>query len=116
MNTGNNNKDYNEELEQCIIGALIIDASRIKEVLALIDQNSFFDPTNNLIFSKMIALSKKELPIDPILLNNELFKTDKNHDFSRIYVYANNTQSIKNLMYYVKELSELNKSNNNKGA
>src|SRR5688572_18476622 len=91
-------KAYNHDLEAALLGGLLLDSTYLKDILEMIDASMFHNPQNSIIFSAIIALDRKESPIDCILVNNEIYKHEENITFSPslVYEYANTCPSTKN--------------------
>lgn len=68
---------HNEEAEQSVLGATLIDKDAIATVSSIIAPSDFYNPTNGVIFEAMLSLYEKGKPID-ILTLREGLKKDKN--------------------------------------
>ena len=65
------------DLEEAVIGALLIDKYSTKEVIGIIDPSSFYVEANKLIFEAIIHLYNSFEPIDILTVVEHLHKTDK---------------------------------------
>jgi len=66
----------NIEVEQKILGGIIIDNNAFENVFKIIKPKHFFDWKHGKIFEAMVALNESDIPIDYISLY-EFFKTNK---------------------------------------
>lgn len=67
---------HNEEAEQSVLGAILIDKDAIATVSSIIAPSDFYNPTNGIIFGAMLQLYEKGKPIDILTLRNAI-KKDK---------------------------------------
>lgn len=65
---------HNDEAEQCVLGAILIDKDAINSVSEYLKPQSFYNEINGLIFDAMLTLSAERKPIDAITLTTELKK------------------------------------------
>lgn len=65
---------HNEEAEQSVLGALLIDKNAINFVSELIKPADFYSETNSIIYDAMLTLYDKRKPIDIVTLTSELKK------------------------------------------
>ena len=68
---------HNEEAEQSVLGAILIDKDAIATVSSIISTSDFYNPTNGIVFGAMLQLYEKGKPID-ILTLRAAIKKDKN--------------------------------------
>lgn len=68
---------HNEEAEQSVLGAVLIDKDAIATVSSIIAISDFYNPTNGMIFGAMLSLYEQGKPID-ILTLRAAIKKDKN--------------------------------------
>lgn len=68
---------HNEEAEQSVLGAILIDKDAIATVSSIITASDFYNPINGIIFGAMLQLYEKRKPIDILTLRNAI-KKDKN--------------------------------------
>ena len=69
---------HNEEAEQSVLGAILIDKDAISIVSQLISINDFYNQINGLIYSAMLTLYEEGKPIDLLTLTSRL-KKDKTY-------------------------------------
>lgn len=63
----------NMEAEQCVLGSIMLDNSKITDVKELLDSSDFHKPIHREIFNTMIALANEKIDsIDPITISNKL--------------------------------------------
>src|SRR5678815_1679325 len=66
---------HNLEAEKCVLGSILIDNPSFNQAAEVIDAHDFFRDAHRRIFEKMIALSDRSQPIDPVTLKDELVRT-----------------------------------------
>ena len=66
---------HNLEAEKCVLGAILIDNPSFNQAAEVIDAHDFFRDAHRRIFEKMVALSDRSQPIDPVTLKDELTRT-----------------------------------------
>ena len=100
----------NEEAEQSVLGAILIDKDAISLVSQIISVNDFYNQVNGLIYSTMLALYEEGKPIDILTLGSKL-KKEKSHgkvDSSYIVSLVNTVPTAANVEHYcilIKEAS-----------
>jgi replicative DNA helicase len=62
----------NIEAEQSILAAMILDKDLVDEVIARVSQEEFYRPAHQKIFSSMVELSERHVPIDQLSLAERL--------------------------------------------
>jgi len=67
----------NEEAEQSVLGAILIDKDAIATVSSIIAPSDFYNPVNGMIFDSMRSLYEKGKPIDILTLTSEIKKNNK---------------------------------------
>lgn len=65
---------HDAEAEKSVLGAALIDNSAINLVLEFLQPAHFYLPENQLVFSAMLSLYEKQLPIDVVTVQSELKK------------------------------------------
>ena len=68
---------HNEEAEQSVLGAILIDKDAIATVSSIIAPSDFYNPINGIVFGAMLSLYEKGKPIDILTLRTAI-KKDKN--------------------------------------
>jgi replicative DNA helicase len=66
---------HNDEAEQSLLGAILIDKDSISLISQMITPKDFYNDLNGIIFDAMLALYEERKPIDVITLTRELKKT-----------------------------------------
>jgi replicative DNA helicase len=76
----------NEEAEQSVLGAILIDKDAIATVSSIITPNDFYNPVNGMIFEAMLSLYEKGKPIDILTLRNAIKKGKNIKGFEQSYL------------------------------
>lgn len=76
------------ELEQKVIGSILLDIGQLDEVLLLINDKSFYDPSFAEIFKTMATIYQNGEPLDLSLLLNELKQKSKIDDIAHVLAKA----------------------------
>jgi replicative DNA helicase len=71
---------HNLEAEKCVLGAILIDNPSFNQAAEVIDADDFFRDAHRRIFEKMVGLSDRSQPIDPVTLKDELARTGELDD------------------------------------
>ncbi|HXT71208.1 MAG TPA: replicative DNA helicase [Vicinamibacterales bacterium] len=66
---------HNLEAEKCVLGAILIDNPSFNQAAEVIGSEDFFRDAHRRIFEKMIGLSERSQPIDPVTLKDELSRS-----------------------------------------
>ncbi len=72
---------HNEEAEQSVLGAILIDKDAIATVSSIISPGDFYNPTNGMVFGTMLSLYEENKPIDILTLRTAI---KKNKNIKRI--------------------------------
>ena len=67
------------DLEEAVLGAMLIDKKGVDEVIDLLTAEAFYKETHQLIFQAIFTLFQKSEPIDLLTVSNQL-KKDNNHE------------------------------------
>jgi len=97
------------EAEQSVLGALMLDNSRLDAVLAVITEQDFYRQDHRVIFRMMLALQEATQPLDVITLSEELHKhneLDRIGGLGYLVDMANNTPSAANIIAYANIVRE----------
>lgn len=65
---------HNEEAEQCVLGAILIDKEAVNIVSGILSPNHFYNTSNSFIYEAMLELSEERVPIDLVTLATSLKK------------------------------------------
>ncbi|MBF8249401.1 MAG: replicative helicase, replicative helicase [Candidatus Levybacteria bacterium] len=76
----------NEEAEQSVLGAILIDKDAIATVSSIIASADFYNPVNGMIFGSMLALYEKGKPIDILTLRAAIKKNKNFKEFEPSYL------------------------------
>lgn len=77
---------HNEEAEQSVLGAILIDKDAIATVSPIILPNDFYNPTNGMIFDAMLSLYEQGKPIDILTLKAAIKKNKIIKGFDATYL------------------------------
>lgn len=97
------------EAEQSVLGALMLDNSRLDAVLAVITEQDFYRDDHKIIFRMMLSLQEAGQPLDVITLSEELHKhneLDRVGGLGYLVDMANNTPSATNILAYANIVRE----------
>jgi replicative DNA helicase len=97
------------EAEQSVLGALMLDNSRLDAVLAVITEQDFYRDDHRVIFRMMLALQEAGQPMDVITLSEELHKhneLERVGGLGYLVDMANNTPSAANILAYANIVRE----------
>lgn len=72
---------HNEEAEQSVLGAILIDKDAIATVSSIIAPSDFYNPTNGMVFGAMLLLYEQGKPIDILTLKTAI---KKNKNFKEV--------------------------------
>src|SRR3989304_509189 len=76
----------NEEAEQSVLGAILIDKDAIATVSSIIAPSDFYNPVNGMIFGAMLSLYEKGKPIDILTLRTAIKKNKNFKEFEQSYL------------------------------
>lgn len=100
---------HNEEAEQSILGAILIDKDAIATVSSLISPVDFYNPTNGLIFDSMLQLYEQNKPIDLLTLRTALKKNKNSQKIESSYLteLVSMVPTAANIEYYAHIIKEV---------
>lgn len=93
----------NNEAEQAVLGAILIDQDCLVKIIELINPTSFYQQNHQTIFQIMLQLFEKRKPIDVLTVSDELERDKKLDDIgglSYLTTLANTTISSANVVTY----------------
>ena len=101
---------HNEEAEQSVLGAILIDKDAIGTASSIIAQSDFYNPINGIIFGAMLLLYEQRKPIDILTLRTGLKKnkTPQKIESSYLTELVNTVPTAANIEHYaiiIKEAS-----------
>lgn len=93
---------HNEEAEQSVLGAILIDKDAIATVSSIIATSDFYNPTNGVIFGAMLSLYEQGKPIDILTLRSAIKKNKnlKNIESSYLTELINVVPTAANIEHY----------------
>ena len=99
---------HNEEAEQSVLGAILIDKDAISLVSAVISPKDFYNDINGIIFDAMLSLYEQRKPIDVITLTRELKKKHSGEKVESSYLsdLVNVVPTAANIEHYAEIIRE----------
>ena len=100
---------HNLEAEKCVLGAILIDNPSFNQAAEVIDAADFFRDAHRRIFEKMVALSERSQPIDPVTLKDELTRSGEIEEVGGPAYVASLTDGVPrsaNVEYYARIVKE----------
>ena len=100
---------HNLDAEQSVLGSMIIDKTAIAQVTEVLKADDFYRDSHKIIFSGIMDLFQRDIPIDMITLIEHLKSIDKLEGaggISYITEISNSVPSIANLNSYIKIVDE----------
>ncbi|MBK6545345.1 MAG: replicative DNA helicase [Saprospiraceae bacterium] len=97
------------ELEEAVLGAVMLDKDAISIVLDILKPESFYKPANQKIYQSMIRLFETNQPIDTLTIREILHKTkllEEIGGLAYILELANKVASSANLEYHAKIVAQ----------
>jgi replicative DNA helicase len=94
----------NIEAEQCVIGSMILDKNSIGEATEVLRSEDFYRENHKLIYSAIMELFQKDIPVDMITLIEHLRSTEKlegSGGITYISELCNSIPSTANLHSYI---------------
>lgn len=77
---------HNEEIEQSVLGGVLIDKDAIGIVSQIIKASDFYNDTNGIIFSEMLTLYEERKPIDVLTVTTALKRSKANDKIDIAYL------------------------------
>jgi replicative DNA helicase len=100
---------HNLEAEKCVLGAILIDNPSFNQAAEVIGSEDFFRDAHRRIFEKMIGLSERSQPIDPVTLKDELTRSGELDEVGGPAYVASLTDGVPrsaNVEFYAKIVKE----------
>lgn len=100
---------HNEELEQSVLGGILIDKDAISIVSQILKPGDFYNDLHGIIYSSMLSLYDGRKPIDALTISVQL-KKDKNSDKvdpSYLAELVNSVPTAANIESYTQIIKEL---------
>jgi len=100
---------HNDELEQSVLGGILIDKDAIGIVSQILKPPDFYNDINGIIFSSMLTLYEERKPIDVLTINNALKKDKAFEKIDSAYIadLVNVVPTAANIEEYALLLKEL---------
>ncbi len=98
-----------EESERVVLGAILLDNSYLAKASEFIDAQDLYLEDHRHIFTSMLKLQSKRIPIDTLTLKNELIQDGNNHGFEITAYLASLTEgmpSAMNVAHYAQIIRE----------
>lgn len=112
-NTPNCSLPHNEQVEQVVLGMLMLESTAINEVDVLLQPETFYNPAHALIYQAILAIAQSGSSPDMMLVFNRLNKDNKLNEVGGPYVLAElvgRVASCSNLMEHARYLHQLHLS------
>src|SRR4051812_5978356 len=77
---------HNDEAEQCVLGAMLIDKDAVIPVSELLLPHDFYNDINGVIYAAMLALYDERKPIDLLTLTDQLKKNKQLKKIESSYI------------------------------
>ncbi|MBK9106952.1 MAG: replicative DNA helicase [Saprospiraceae bacterium] len=97
------------ELEETVLGAIMLDKDAISIVLDILQPESFYKPAHQKIYQAMVKLFQSSQPIDTLTVREILHKTNQLEEvggLSYILELANKVASSANLEYHARIVAQ----------
>jgi len=104
-----NYQPFNENAEQCVIGALLTNKDAITEVSAIITEDDFFFYPNKAIYRAICAIDEKRQPVEVSLVIQQLTITEQLEaigGLSYLAKLAHDVSAPKNILHYAKNMKD----------
>jgi replicative DNA helicase len=99
-----NVQPQNLDAERAVLAAMILDKEVVDEIIARVDSEAFYRPAHQKIFSAMVELSQRHIPIDQLSLAERLEargELKETGDKAYIIELANNDYALYNWEHHV---------------
>jgi replicative DNA helicase len=99
-----NVQPQNLDAERAVLAAMILDRDVVDEIIARVDSEAFYRPAHRKIFSAMVELSQRHIPIDQLSLAERLEargELKETGDKAYIIELANNDYALYNWEHHV---------------
>lgn len=100
--------NYDIEIEQCILGAMLLEPSSVASVVSQVTSEMFFHPNHQIIHTAITQLTNQGDPVDLLTINRHLRKTGDLESVGATYLsqLTNRIASTANLDTWCKLLYE----------
>ena len=99
---------HNDEAEQSVLGAILIDKDAIGLVTQILSPKDFYNDINGIIFDAMISLYEERKPIDAVTLSQKLKKNKDGEKVEASYILdlVNIVPTAANIEHYGQMIKE----------
>ena len=99
---------HNDEAEQSVLGAVLIDKDSIGLVSEILSPKDFYNDINGIIYDAMLGLYEERKPIDVITLTQKLKKSKNGDKVNSAYVseLVNSVPTAANIEHYADLIKE----------
>lgn len=96
------------DVEQAIIGAMLLDREAIPKVIEILPLNSFYDTRHEIIYNAILGLFERGNPVDLVTLSEELKRRGENQAVDTFYLTELTTgvASAANVEYHARIVAE----------
>jgi len=107
-----NNMDYqpyNENAEQCVLGALLTNPQLITDINSIISEDDFYFRANKVIYRAICDIDAKRMPIDVSLVIQQLTNTEQLEAVGGLGYLADLAHTVsvpKNILHYAKNMRD----------
>lgn len=97
------------ELEEAVLGAMLLEKSAINDVINIIGKESFYKEQNGVVFEAIIRLYRRNEPVDILTVINELKSTNQIEGVGGAYYVSSLTNRIatsSNVEYHARVIQQ----------
>lgn len=96
------------DVEQAIIGAMLLDREAIPKVIEILPQSSFYDPKHEVIYNAILRLFRDGNPVDLVTISEELKRMGESEKVDTFYLTELTTgvASAANVEYHARIVAE----------
>lgn len=96
------------DVEQAIIGAMLLDREAIPKVIEILPPNSFYDTRHEIIYNAILSLFERTNPVDLVTLSEELKRRGESEAVDTFYLTELTTgvASAANVEYHARIIAE----------
>ena len=97
------------EAEEAVLGCMLINTNAVPKAIQILEKNSFYSTTNQIIFDSMVELFDHNKTIDYVSITDQLKKNKKLEEIGGAYFItglSKNAPSAENIDYYAQIVKE----------
>lgn len=101
---------FSVELEQALLGGLILNPARLADIVGLVAAADFYRPDHALLFTLLVEMNAAGIPIEPVTVQERVARGGKANRYGGIpYVVElpDQAPSTANLDYYARRIAVL---------